>query len=124
MKKSLFVYSLALAGLVIAPTVASAQEERRGPRTPEERIAALKETLKLTDEQVEKVKPIFAKNQEKSRALREDQNLSREDRRAKMQELNKALEDELKPILTPEQQAKYKEEAEKRRQQRAQRPNN
>ena len=124
MKKTLFVYSLALAGLVIAPTFASAQEERRGPRTPEERIAALKETLKLTDEQVEKVKPIFAKNQEKSRALREDQNLSREDRRAKMQELNKALEDELKPILTPEQQAKYKEEAEKRRQQRAQRQNN
>ena len=65
MKKSLFVYSLAIAGLFVVPTLASAQNERRGPRTPEERIAALKESLKLSDEQVEKVKPIFAKNAEK-----------------------------------------------------------
>lgn len=124
MKKSLFVYSLAIAGLFVVPTLASAQNERRGPRTPEERIAAMKESLKLTDDQVAKLKPIFAKNAEKSKAIREDQSLSQEDRRAKMQELFKSLDEELKPVLTPEQQAKYKEEAEKRRQQRGQRPNN
>jgi Spy/CpxP family protein refolding chaperone len=124
MKKSLFVYSLAIAGLFVVPTLASAQNERRGPRTPEERIAAMKESLKLTDDQVAKLKPIFAKNAEKTKAIREDQSLSQEDRRAKMQELFKSLDEELKPVLTPEQQAKYKEDVEKRRQQRGQRPNN
>jgi protein CpxP len=123
MKKSLFIYSLALAGLLILPTSASAQNERRGPRTAEERVNALKESLKLSDEQVQKVKPIFAKNQEKMRALREDQSVSQEDRRAKMQELSKGLEEELKPILTPEQLAKYKEDAEKRRAARGARQN-
>jgi Spy/CpxP family protein refolding chaperone len=121
MKKSLFVYSLAIAGLLVVPTLASAQNERRG-RTPEVRVAAMKESLKLSDEQVAKIKPIFAKSQEKTRALREDQSLSQEDRRTKMQEIFKSVEEELKPILTAEQLAKYKEDAEKRRQQR--RPNN
>jgi hypothetical protein len=90
-------------------------------------VNALKESLKLSDEQVGKLKPIIEKNQEKMRALRDDQSLSREDRRAKIQELNKALDEEVKPILTTEQQAKYKEETEKRRAQRPQggnRPNN
>jgi Spy/CpxP family protein refolding chaperone len=118
MKKSMLVYSLALAGLIISPTLASAQN--RGPRTVEERVNALKESLKLSDEQVAKVKPIFEKNQEKTKALREDTNLSQDDRRTKMQELYKGLEDEVKPILTPEQQAKYKEENDKRRAQRGQ----
>jgi len=122
MKKSLFVYSLALAGLLAVPTLASAQN--RGARTPEERVAAMKESLKLSDEQVAKIKPILVKNQEKTKALREDQNLSQDDRRAKMQEIGKSVEEELKPILTPEQLAKYKEDAEKRRQQRGQRQNN
>jgi Spy/CpxP family protein refolding chaperone len=122
MKKSLFVYGLALAGLVAVPTLASAQN--RGARTPEERVAAMKESLKLSDEHVAKIKPILVKNQEKTKALREDQNLSQDDRRAKMQENFKSLEEELKPILTPEQLAKYKEDAEKRRQQRGQRQNN
>jgi hypothetical protein len=62
MKKSLFVYSLAIAGLFVVPTLASAQNERRGPRTPEERIAAMKESLKLTDEQVPKLNPNYANN--------------------------------------------------------------
>jgi protein CpxP len=125
MKKPLIVYSLALAGLFISPTLVCAQNERPGGgdrrgRTPEERVNALKESLKLSDEQVQKIKPIFAKNQEKAKAVREDQSASQEDRRAKMQELSKALEEELKPILTPEQLAKYKEDSEKRRAQRGQ----
>ncbi|HEX5176762.1 MAG TPA: hypothetical protein VFV83_07035 [Chthoniobacteraceae bacterium] len=123
MKKPLFGYSLAISSLLVLPTLASAQNERRG-RTPEERLAAMKESLKLSDEQVAKIKPIFAKNQEKMRALREDQSLSQEDRRAKMQESFKSLEEELKPILTAEQLTKYKEDAAKRRQQRGQRQNN
>ena len=78
----------------------------------------MKETLNLSDEQAEKVKAVFAKNQEKLKALREDQSLSQDDRRTKMREIFQGMEEDLKPILTPEQQAKWKEEREKRRAQR------
>jgi Spy/CpxP family protein refolding chaperone len=90
-------------------------DQARGRQTPEERVKALKESLKLTDEQAEKIKAVLAKNQEKMKALREDTSLSQEDRRAKMRENAEAVDAEIKPILTPEQQAKYKEEQEKRR---------
>ena len=124
MKKSLIPLTLVVAGLLATPALVSAQdakpeEGRRGQRTPEEQVKAMKETLKLTDEQVEKVKAVLAKNQEKVKALRDDTALSQEDRRAKMRELYQGMDEELKPILTPEQQTKWKEEREKRRAQRA-----
>jgi len=122
MKKSSLILSLALAGLFATPVLLSAQDQNqpRGPRSAEEQIKALKESLKLNDEQVEKLKPVFAKLQEKQKALRDDTSVSQEDRRTKMRELYQGLEEELKPILTPEQLAKWKEEREKRRAQRAQ----
>ena len=123
MKKSI-VLTLSLAALFAVPALVSAQEPGRGARTPEERVKALKESLKLTDEQAEKLKAVFAKNQEKTKAIRENQSLSQEDRRAKMREANDALEAEVKPILTPEQQTKWKEETEKRRAERAKRQSN
>jgi Spy/CpxP family protein refolding chaperone len=123
MKKSLIVIALAAAGLLATPAIVSAQAQGgpRGGRTPEEQVKAMKETLNLSDEQVEKVKAVLTKNQEKLKALREDQSLSQEDRRAKMREVFQGIDEELKPILTPEQQTKWKEEREKRR---AQRPAN
>lgn len=124
MKKSSIVLTLSLAALFAVPALVSAQEPGRGPRTPEERVKALKESLKLSDEQAEKLKAVFAKNQEKTKALRDDKALSAEDRRAKMREASDALDAEVKPILTPEQQTKWKEETEKRRAERAKRQQN
>ncbi|MGV3532959.1 MAG: hypothetical protein ACO1QR_11355 [Chthoniobacteraceae bacterium] len=104
------------------PTLSSAQEGgRRGPQNPEAQLKAMKESLTLTDEQAGKVKEVLAKNQEKQKALREDKDLSQEDRRAKMREIYQGMEEQLKPILTPEQMAKYKEQREKRRAERANR---
>ena len=123
MKQSFIPLIAIAAGILLAPEFASAQDanregNRRAPRSPEEQVKAMKETLQLSDEQVDKVKAVLTKNQEKFKALREDQALSQEDRRAKMREAFQAMDEELKPILTPEQQAKWKEEREKRRAQR------
>lgn len=120
MKKLAIAFTIAVAGLLATPAIVSAQDQnqRRTPRSPEEQIKALKESLKLSDEQTEKLKPVFAKVQEKQKALRDDEKLSQEDRRSKMRELNEGLEAELKPILTPEQLAKWKEDRAKRRAQR------
>jgi Spy/CpxP family protein refolding chaperone len=120
MKVSPLILSVAIFGLIASPAVVygQAENQRRGARSPEEQIKMLKENLTLTDEQVEKLKPIFAKQQDKSKALRDDQNLSQDDRRAKMREIYQGTQAEVQAILTPEQQTKYKEYQEKRRAER------
>ncbi|CAN5407102.1 hypothetical protein BH09VER1_BH09VER1_09700 [soil metagenome] len=65
--------------------------------------------LSLTPEQSEKMKAIMDAQRPAMDALRNDQTLSREDRRAKMQELRKAVEPEIAAILTPEQKTKWEE---------------
>lgn len=124
MKKSFLVLALALA---ISPLASFAQDAppaapggpgggRGGPRmTPEERLKTMKETLGLTDDQVAKIKAIFEENAPKMKALRDDTALSQEDRRAKFTELRTAETAAITAVLTPDQQAKFKAEQEKRR---------
>jgi Spy/CpxP family protein refolding chaperone len=116
MKNLLLVLSVAAVGSLALPSGAFAeegkpekQEERAGRWNPEERLARMKERLSLTDEQAAQVKAIMEKGQEESRTLREDKNLSKEDRREKMKEFRKAQVDEIDAVLTPEQRDKAKE---------------
>jgi Spy/CpxP family protein refolding chaperone len=81
--------------------------------TPEQQITRLEETVgKLTDDQKTKITAIYAKQGEKMRALRDDQSLSSEDRRAKRDEMMKATRNEMRALLTPEQQPKFDAAAE------------
>ena len=75
----------------------------------------LKEKLGVTDEQLEKMKPIFQQEMEKMKALKEDTALPMEQKREKAMGIMASTMEELKPILTPEQVARLKEEMEKRR---------
>jgi periplasmic protein CpxP/Spy len=110
--------TVALLGLTTL-SLAQAPAGGRGPRTPEERVKQMKETLGISDEQGAKIKAIMEKSQastqEKMQALRADTALSQEDRRTKMAEIMKPTNDEIMAVLTPEQQTKYKEEMAKRR---------
>lgn len=72
-------------------------------------------TLELTPDQTEKMKALFEAQRPAIEAIRNDQSLSREQRREKMMELRKANEPQVEAILTPEQQAKWKENREKMR---------
>lgn len=65
------------------------------------------EQLKLTDDQKEKVKPIFKDQADKMKALRDDTSLTPQDRRPKMKEIRDATNAKLKPILTDEQFAQW-----------------
>lgn len=89
-----------------APAKAPARGEgRRGD--PQERLKQLAEELKLTDEQKEKLKPIFQEEMEKLKALREDTATPREAKFAKFREIQQANEAKIKPILTAEQVEKW-----------------
>ncbi|HEX8310484.1 MAG TPA: Spy/CpxP family protein refolding chaperone [Chthoniobacteraceae bacterium] len=116
MKKLFLILSFAALGSLAVPSLSTAepeksekQEGRGGRGNPEERLARMKEHLKLTDEQAEKVKAIMEKGREEGRALREDKSSSDEDRRAKMKEFRKSQMEQIDAVLTPEQREKAKE---------------
>lgn len=134
MKNQLTLLALATAGLLAATTSlraedpapptppanppagqpdAGARRERGGPRG--DRLAMMKEQLSLTPEQVEKLKPIFARDADKLKAIREDAALTAEQKREQARAIYEASVEEVKAILTPDQAEKWKAAMEKRR---------
>ena len=127
MKKLLIFTFAAVAALALAPSSraedtslvpdasAASKPAPAGEATAANRLEQMKEKLNLTPEQMEKIKPIFARNKTKADELRADTSLTPQERREKGRELMQAVQADVQPILTPEQQEKGKEEAAKRR---------
>jgi len=110
--------SLALGSLLILSPAGRAQDNPPSTNRPPpgagapggrrgNPLDAMKTQLSLTDDQVEKLKPIYKEQRDKLQALRSDTTLSREDMMAKRKELQAALSDKVKDILTPDQFAKW-----------------
>ena len=78
-----------------------------GPGGPKERLLKMAEHLGLTAEQKEKVGAILKEQMEQGRAIREDESLTQEQRREKMQAFGKATREKIRAVLTPEQQVKF-----------------
>ncbi len=120
MKRILSPLPIIIAAVVATSALSFAADDKpkrpegAANRAPGERLKALAEKLSLTDEQKDKLKDIFAKNMDKLKAIREDSALSAEDKRAKLMEIRKGEMEELRAILTPEQQEKMKEMRAKR----------
>jgi Spy/CpxP family protein refolding chaperone len=111
------IWSLALAGGLLAAMPAQAQDQAQGERPRQERrqggpggmnVEALKEQLGLTDEQVEKLKPILAAQREEITAKRKE--LGEDADRAKVREAMQAVREkytaQIDAILTAEQKEK------------------
>ncbi len=101
MKKILFVSLVAMLGLQSA----DAQRKGGNTRTPEQMVEKLDEKLNLTDEQEKQITTLYADFFK--------QELSREERKTAMQELNKKIE----ALLTDEQKTAF-EQMKKERPQR------
>jgi len=69
----------------------------------------LTEKLNLTDDQKAKLKPILQDQMQQMKTVREDSSLSQEQKRAKMKSIHESLHDQINTVLTPEQQAKFKQ---------------
>ncbi len=105
--KKIIVLALAVIGVQLA---ASAQEKETLIRSHHktEARAKMKEELNLTKEQSEKLKAIHADTKTKMQALRDDQSLSKEDRKAKVGAIMKEREEKTNAILSTEQKEKMK----------------
>ncbi len=120
-----FIGILAACGVLSAGTQAvMAQTEpgtpvSRGPAAmkrakpdmygPEYRLEMMTHRLGLSEEQQAKIKPILAEEDLQLKALRGNDSYNRDERRSRLQELNTATYDKIRPILTPEQQKKHEQ---------------
>ncbi len=74
-----------------------------------DRFKMMVEQLKLTEDQKAKIKPILEEDQKAMKALREDQSLDKATRRQKREEIIKRSGEQVRPLLTPEQQKTFDE---------------
>ena len=77
--------------------------------SPDAHLQMLTERLNLTDEQKTKLKPILETKLQEMKAVREDASLSAEQKKTKLHSIHESLHDQINTVLTPEQQAKFKE---------------
>lgn len=74
---------------------------------PDKRLQLMKTNLGLSAEQVAQIRPIIVAEQAELEKLRGDSSLNREQRRTKLEELNKNSAGKIRVLLSPEQQIKY-----------------
>jgi protein CpxP len=75
----------------------------------ESRLQKMSEELNLTDDQKAKLKPILQDQAEQMKAVHNDTSLTPEQKKAKMKEIHHTFQPQIAGVLTPEQQAKWKQ---------------
>ena len=111
----LAILVLSAAGVTLAQTSpqASTPDKHAGMHQKgegvEQHLQMLSEKLNLTDDQKAKLKPILQDQMQQMKAVREDSSLSEDQKRAKMKSIHESLHDQINAVLTPEQQAKFKQ---------------
>jgi Spy/CpxP family protein refolding chaperone len=80
-----------------------------GPMTPEARLKMLTEKLNLTDDQQAKIKPMLEDQSKQMKAIHDDASLAPADKQAKMKEVHESSIEKMNAVLTPDQQAKWKQ---------------
>ena len=76
---------------------------------PEKRTEMLTKQLKLTSDQQPKVLEVLKSEQSQMESLHSDSSLSQDDRRAKMMDIHKASNDQIRALLDANQQKKWDE---------------
>lgn len=111
----LAILVLSAAGVTFAQTSpqASTADKHAGMHqkgeSAEQHLQMLSEKLNLTDDQKAKLKPILQDQMQQMKTVREDSSLSEDQRRTKMKSIHESLHDQINAVLTPEQQAKFKQ---------------
>src|SRR5713226_1024774 len=113
--KSLWILALLLALPMIAARVPAAPYQgggyggrqgeggRRGPMSPDERLKRMTKDFNLTDDQQAKIKPILVNEQKKMEDLRNDSSGDRQAMRAKMMQIRKDTNDQVRALLDDKQ---------------------
>src|SRR6202049_4215644 len=87
-----------------------------GPQEPAQRSQELTKKLNLTSDQQTKVQEIFQSEQSQMQSLHQESSLSQQDRRAKMMDIRKNADAQVRALLDSNQQKKWDEMQAKREQ--------
>jgi protein CpxP len=112
--KNILIAALAMSALLTCSSSLRAQDSTNTPPAgmKSARQNILKE-LNLTDDQKPKFHEIMKGSMEKRKALRDDTNLTPEDKKAKMKAIQEDTNTQLKALLTVDQFAKWQEMTQK-----------
>ncbi len=118
MKKSLVCALLAVA-MACCGTALYAQQDNMGqggpaaghrmPMSPDQQLQRMTQTLNLTEDQQQKIKPILENQSTQMQGLHQDTTMSREDKMAKMQQIRQGTNEQINGILNPDQQKKWEQ---------------
>ncbi|MGO8795807.1 MAG: hypothetical protein ACLQLC_13370 [Candidatus Sulfotelmatobacter sp.] len=124
--------ALMLAGLIYAVTPSASSQDNgtnaqqaapaehgRGHFDPARRTEMLTKRLNLSSDQQSKVLDIYKSAQSQMESLRSDASVPQADRHAKMQEIRKNTDDQVRGVLNSDQQKKF-DEMQSRHEQRQQ----
>ena len=109
---------LLAAGLTLAQTPQETQApssdkqagmHHHNEMSADQHLQMLSEKLNLTDDQQAKLKPVLQDNMQQIKTVREDSSLSQEQKHAKLKSIHDSMHDQINAVLTPEQQAKFKQ---------------
>ena len=132
--KHLTIAALTLgAALMAAPVLGIAQDNSAAPATteqapaqttgqrghmrhadPAKRLEWMGKKLNLTEDQKTKLQPIFNDEFQQMKAVREDNSLTREQKRDKMKQIHETFHPQVMAVLTPDQQQKLEQMRAKR----------
>ncbi len=83
--------------------------------SPDQRLQHMTKTLNLTEDQQQKIKPILEQEQQQMQSLHQDTSMSQPDRMSKMREMRQSTNEQIKAVLTPDQQKKWEADMQNRR---------
>jgi periplasmic protein CpxP/Spy len=111
---SLAALTYAAAPLAVAQDTGNNQEQaapEHGRRhfDPAKRAEMLGKQLNLTSDQQGKVLDVLKSEQSQMQSLHSDTSMSEEDRHSKMMDIHKTSNDQIRALLTPDQQKKFDE---------------
>jgi periplasmic protein CpxP/Spy len=102
-----------VCGTASAYQYAGGQKQGSGKRSPEERMNRrmdmMSKKLNLTDDQKAKMKPLLENEVKQMQDLRQDTSLSRQEKRAKFQQMRESTNSQIRSLLNPDQQKKFDE---------------
>ncbi|MFZ0794935.1 MAG: hypothetical protein WAM65_14275 [Candidatus Korobacteraceae bacterium] len=75
--------------------------------SPDQRLQRMTQQLNLTADQQAKIKPILEQEQQQMQTLHGDTSMSQQDKWSKMQQIRQGTNDQIKAVLTPDQQQKF-----------------
>jgi Spy/CpxP family protein refolding chaperone len=110
---------LSIAVLLLAGSLSLSHAQQGMRATPEQRVARLKDSLALSEEQVAKLLPIYQESDKKREAAFAAAGDDRDARMAAMRSVMDSTDTKIELVLTDSQKAKY-EDMKKQRMQRGQ----